>query len=105
MDLSTIVRLGAVLACPIAMGLMMWWMSKNMSSEHGHSTTGQPTPANSAERLAALRTQQQALKTEIAEAERLAELEARRDTLLAAKKSSNASHDEAAAPEANTATH
>jgi hypothetical protein len=87
------------------MGLMMWWMSKNMSSEHGHSTTGQPTPANSAERLAALRTQQQALKTEIAEAERLAELEARRDTLLAAKKSSNASHDEAAAPEANTATH
>ena len=105
MDLSTTIRLVAVLACPVGMGLMIWWMSKNMNSQQGHSTTGAQTPANSAERLAALRAQQQALKAEIAEAEQLAELETKRDALLAAKKPSDASHDEAAVPETQTATH
>jgi len=104
MDLNSILRLVAILACPVVMGLMMWWMSKNMNSEQGHSVTGQTTPANSTERLAALRAQQQALKAEIAEAERLAELEARRKALLAAKKSSDAPQDEATVSETQTAT-
>jgi flagellar basal body-associated protein FliL len=104
MDLNSILRLVAIVACPIAMGLMMWWMTKNMNSEQGHSMTSQQTPANSAERLAALRAQQQALKAEIAEAERLAELEAKRDALLAAKKPSNPANKDAVEVETQTAT-
>ena len=104
MDLSTIIRLGAVLACPIAMGVMMWWMSKNMSGEHSRSMPGHQTPINSAERLAALRAQRETLEAEVAEATRLAELEARREALLAAKKSNKPSED-AAISETQTMTH
>ncbi|MBI1880300.1 MAG: DUF5320 domain-containing protein [Chloroflexi bacterium] len=80
MEPATLLLLAGVLACPIMMGAMMWLMSKNMAGYH--------TPANSKERLAALRTQQQALEAEIAEVARLAELEAQREVLLNGKTAS-----------------
>lgn len=60
----------------------MWMMSKNMG---GQSMAGHHPPANSKERLAALRAQQQTLEAEIAEVARLAELEAQREVLLNGK--------------------
>lgn len=80
MDFNTISRLALALACPVGMGLMMWWMGKGM-----HRNPTQPhSPAESADtRLAALRAQREALEAEIAETTRLADLEAKRDALKA----------------------
>ena len=39
MELSTILIVAAVLACPIAMGLMMWMMNKNMGGDSHQSTS------------------------------------------------------------------
>ena len=85
MDPSTLLLLVGVLACPIGMGLMMWLMNKNMSDQH--AMPGQQTSANAAERLAALRAQRLALEAEIAEAAKIAELEAKREALRASAKS------------------
>lgn len=82
MELSTILLLVATLACPIAMGLMMWLMNKNMG---GQASSGHHPPATSQEWLAALRTQQQAVEAEIAEVTRLAEWETQREALLGNK--------------------
>lgn len=90
----------AALACPIGMGVMVWWMSKNMGGDPAHSAPGDSKPVNSAERLAALRTQRQQLEAEISEVSRLAELEARRDALLASARSSKPAQDETDAPAA-----
>jgi len=87
MELSTLLLLAGVLACPIAMGGMMWMMAKNMGGQSSQAASGDHLPANSKDRLAVLRAQQQALETEIAEATRLAELEAQRDALLGSKES------------------
>jgi hypothetical protein len=77
MELKAILPFLAVLACPVCMGLMMWLMNKNKGSEQSHSAAIEETPVSPAERLAALCVQQQALEAEIAEATRLAEVEAR----------------------------
>lgn len=95
MEPGQILVVVAALACPVGMGLMVWWMSKNMGGEHGHSMPANPSSTHSAERLAALRAQRQQLEAEIAEVSRLAELEAKREALLASAKSSGPAQDEA----------
>lgn len=76
MELASILRIVAVLACPVGMGLLMWWMMKGMSGAQNNSTTAQLAPAD---RVAALRAQRQALEAEIAETARLVELATKRD--------------------------
>ncbi|MGH2536126.1 MAG: hypothetical protein ACRDHL_01890 [Candidatus Promineifilaceae bacterium] len=78
MEPGTLLLLVGVLACPIAMGLMMWWMNKNMGSQSGQSMPGQ---ASETERLKALREQRRLLGQEIAEVERIALLEAQKEAL------------------------
>ena len=56
-----------------------------MDSQSSYSMEGHQTPTNSAERLAALRAQRQALEAEMAEVTRLVELEAQRQALLSAQ--------------------
>jgi Mn2+/Fe2+ NRAMP family transporter len=63
-SLANLSRWAAVLVCPLAMGLMMWLMSKGMRSEQA---TGGAHSA--AERLDALQIQRRQLDLEIAEAE------------------------------------
>lgn len=75
MDFNTLLTLIAVLACPVGMGLMMWWMSKSMSADHSSSS---PKTQSSTERLAALRARREALEAEMAEIARIAELQAKR---------------------------
>lgn len=81
MDLNTLLLTLAFLACPLAMGGMIWMMSKQMGSESSHSPSGEPLQADPAERLAALRRKRQALEAEIAEVVKIVELEAERDAL------------------------
>jgi len=82
MDPTILIAL-AVLACPIGMGLMMWFM---MRKQHG--SMGAPQGALSpGERLARLEAEQRALEQQIAAQnavspeEKLARLEAERLTL------------------------
>ena len=80
----------AVLACPIGMGVMMWMMNKQMSGQSGQSM---PVHTSEADRLNALRAQRRLLEQEIAEAEKIAALEAQKEALTRA---SSTSLDEAA---------
>lgn len=82
MELATLLPYIAVLACPIAMGLMMWMMSRNMGGHSASTPPGEQTPAA---RLGALRQQRQALEAEISEVTRIVELEAERNRALAAQ--------------------
>lgn len=82
MELVALLPFIAVLACPIAMGLMMWMMSKNMGGHTDRTTPNEQTPS---EQLAGLRQQRQALEAEIAEVTRIAELEVERERVLAAQ--------------------
>jgi hypothetical protein len=87
MELETLLYFGALLACPIGMGAMMWMMSKNMGGHHNPAAPEpQKTAQSTAERLATLRTQRQALEAEIVEVTQLVELEARRDALRQEKR-------------------
>lgn len=85
MDPSTLLILVAVLACPIGMGVMMYMMNRqNMGGQQGHSMPGHTAPASEAERLKALREQRRRLEQEIGEAEKIAALEARKESLARA---------------------
>ena len=89
MDVNTILLVLAAVACPIVMGIMMWWMMRDGSRQGQAPTSEQPLPVNAAERLAVLRQQRQALEAEIAEVTRITELEARREQLMAGQPSAS----------------
>lgn len=78
MQLSTLLLFVGVLACPIAMGVMMWMMNKNMGGEKNHSMEGD---APQVDRLQALIGQRQRLEQEIAEIEKITGLQAQKDAL------------------------
>ncbi|MBI3538626.1 MAG: DUF2933 domain-containing protein [Chloroflexi bacterium] len=65
------------LACPISMGVMMWYM---MRDGHGQMNKGSMTMTTD-EHLAMLRAQKDALEKQIRAAEDMRELQARRDAL------------------------
>jgi len=82
MEPATLLLLVAVLACPIGMGVMMYMMNRqNMGGQHGHSMPGQTSQA---ERLKAMREQRRQLEQEIVEAEKIATLEAKKESLARA---------------------
>ena len=76
MELSTILIIAAALACPIAMGLMMWQMNKKMGDDSHQSMSGKDP-----DRLKALREQRQLLDQEIAETQKIMELEEKKKVL------------------------
>ena len=82
MELSNILIIAAMLACPIAMGLMMWMMNRNMSGPQDHSMPGHTSHVSEADRLKSLREQRQRLEQEIAETEKIAALEAKKQALV-----------------------
>ena len=86
MELSTILLIVAALACPIAMGVMMWMMNKNMGGDSHTSMSG-----TDPDRLNVLREQRQKLDEEIAEMQKITELEEKKKTLTRAalRESSN----------------
>ena len=77
MGISIIVLLA--LACLIAIGLMMWMMNKNMSADSQQSMPGTDT-----DRLKALRKQRLTLDREIAEVQKIIELEEKKKALARA---------------------
>ena len=83
MDPSVLLLITA-LACPIGMGLMMWMMNRNMGGQQGHSMPGHTSHTSEGERLKVLREQRRLLEQEIAEVEKIAALEAKKETLARA---------------------
>ena len=73
MELATLLLFVGVLACPIAMGVMMWMMNKNMS---GHQSHSMPDSASELDQLHSLREQQRLLEQEVAELEKITALNA-----------------------------
>lgn len=78
MEPATLLLLVGLLACPIAMGVMMWMMNKNMSGHQSHSMTDD---SSESDQLYRLREQQRLLEQEIAELEKIAALNARKEAL------------------------
>ena len=81
MQPATVLLLIGVLACPIGMGLMMWMMNRNMGGQPGRTTMGSTANMSDADRLKALREQRRQLELEISEVEKIAALEARKESL------------------------
>jgi len=82
MDFSTILIIAAALACPIAMGLMMWMMNRNMSGQQDHFMPDHTSHVSETDRLKSLREQRQRLEQEIAETEKIAALEMKKQALV-----------------------
>lgn len=78
MEFSTLLLIVAFVACPLAMGAMMWMMNRQMNERSGHTASDR---TSSAARLEALRKRGESLRAEIQELEGVAELEARTKSL------------------------
>lgn len=89
MDVSTLLIVVAVLACPIGMGLMMWQMNKKMGGESHASMSGAD-----ADRLKVLREQRQTLDQEIAEMQKIVELEGQKRALTGTAASESSAHSQ-----------
>lgn len=89
MEPQTLLLVFAALACPIGMGLMMWMMNRNMGGQQGHSMPNNTANTSEADRLKALREQRRVLEQEIAEAEKIAALEAKKLALSASVEKSD----------------
>lgn len=89
MNPSTILILAAVLACPIAMGVMMWMMNKNMGGDSHQSMSG-----TDADRLETLRQHRRILDQEIAETQKIVELEEKKQTLARTATTQSASRSQ-----------
>ena len=76
MELSTLLLVLAILACPISMGVMMWTMNKNMGGDSHQSMSG-----TDADRLKALREQRRMRDEEIAETQKITGLEGKKNAL------------------------
>lgn len=93
MEPATILLFLGVLACPIAMGYMMLKMNREMGSKHGPSHSMDMPAADLDQRLAALRSQREAVEAEVTEVAAVLELESRREEL---KEAGTPAIDEAA---------
>lgn len=80
MEISTLLLIVAFVACPLAMGAMMWMMNRQMNERSGHTANDR---MSSAARLEALRKRGESLRAEIQQLEGVAELEAPRPSLAA----------------------
>jgi len=72
MEISTALLIAAIVACPLAMGAMMWMMNRQMKERSHGSSEDTPSPAA---RLGALRRQEEGLQAEVRELERVVKLE------------------------------
>ena len=79
MNPNTLLLLICALACPVGMGIMMWRMNKPMNGQSNNAGFDTQPLVSSTERLAVLRRKPQMLEAEIAETNRVAELEAQRN--------------------------
>lgn len=66
MEVSTLLILAAVVACPLTMGAMMWMMDRKMKERTAHSHDDHATPSA---QLAQLRRQEESLHTRIRQLE------------------------------------
>ncbi|MBZ0320095.1 MAG: hypothetical protein K8L91_27025 [Anaerolineae bacterium] len=78
MELYALPLLIMGLACPIGMGLMMWLMNREMRGKSEHSISDTALPTDAAARLVALHQHRHFLEVEMAEVNRLIELENQR---------------------------
>lgn len=69
MDLNTLFLLLVGLACPVAMGLLMWMMNKNMNQSTDNLRKNEELPSDLEDDLMQLRLQRRLLDDEIAELE------------------------------------
>lgn len=74
MEISTLLLIVAVIACPLTMGAMMWMMNRKMNERSGDATSQAPSAAA---RLAELKSMEESVRAEIQKLDKVAESESR----------------------------